>query len=628
MGSSGMTERLDQETNGSPEFDALLDYLKRTRSFDCSAYKRGSLMRRVQKRMQSVNIDSFVDYSDYLEVHPEEFAHLFNTILINVTSFFRDDTAWDYMRDEVLPRMLEAREDQPIRVWSAGCASGEEPYSIAMLLAEALGRDQFRDRVKIYATDLDDQTLNEARQASYSAKQAQTVPPPLLEKYFVHDTDRFIFDKEIRRSVIFGRHDLVQDAPISRVNLLICRNTLMYFDVEAQRRILARFHFALAEAGVLFLGKAEMLLMYSQLFAPVDLRRRIFRKIARDTWRDRMAIMNQAAGDEDFHTNGDRAVLVSAALDASPSAQVVIDGGGTLTMFNERARSILGLSQNDLGRPIQDLEMSYRPLEIRSLIDQSVEQRRPTTLRDVKWPSATRAAAFYDVHIVPLLDGARTIGISIALNDVSRAQELQVQLDQSKQDLETAYEELQSTNEELETTNEELQSTVEELETTNEELQSTNEELETMNEELQSTNEELQTINEELRERSEALNTANSFLESILTGVRGGVVVLDHEMRVVAWNHRAEDLWGLRDDEVKGQNFLNLDIGLPTHQLLPAIRTALNGDGRYGEITLTATNRRGKGISCKVTATPLRGAGPKARGVILMMDEQAGTIEH
>lgn len=201
-------------------------------------------------------------------------------------------------------------------------------------------------------------------------------------------------------------------------------------------------------------------------------------------------------------------------------------------------------------------------------------------------------------------------------------QELQQQLNRSKQDLETAYEELQSTNEELETTNEELQSTVEELETTNEELQSTNEELETMNEELQSTNEELQAINGEVRKRGDELNHANSFLESILTGVRSGVVVLDRELHVLAWNHRAEDLWGLRGDEVKGQNFLNLDIGLPTDQLRGSIRASLSSDAHFAEVTLPALNRRGKAISCRVMATPLMGTDRENRGVILLMDEQ------
>jgi two-component system CheB/CheR fusion protein len=613
---------------GEPkDFEPLLDYLTRVRGFDFTAYKRPSLMRRIQKRIQTVGIERFGDYMDYLEVHPDEFEQLFNYILINVTGFFRDESAWDLLRDEVIPAVIgELGSTRIVRIWSAGCASGEETYSIAMLLAEALGRDAFRDRVKIYATDVDDQALGQARAATYMERQVQPVPPPFLDRYFVRDNDRFVFDKDLRRSVIFGRHDLIQDAPISRVNILLCRNTLMYFNTEAQNRILARFHFALVPEGVLFLGKAEMLFTYSRLFTPIDLRRRVFKKIAKDGWRDRMAILNQAADDD---ANGPTGPMYSAILDASPHPQIAIDNAGTLAMFNERARSIFNIVPSDIGRPIQDLEMSYRPVELRSLIDQAGGERRTVTLNDVEWQMVGRPPRFFDVSVVPLIDGGgRVLGMSISFNDVTRAQDLQVQLDRSRHDLETAYEELQSTNEELETTNEELQSTVEELETTNEELQSTNEELETMNEELQSSNEELQTINDELRQRGDDLNQSNGFLESILTGMRSGVIVLDRELHVIAWNPRAEDLWGLRADEVRSQNFLNLDIGLPTGQLREGIRACLNGDGGHMEEVVPATNRRGRGITCRISATPLTGGNKEVRGVILIMDEQASGSTH
>ena len=616
-------DRITEEKQ-QQEFDGLLEYLKRTRGFEFNAYKRGSLMRRILKRLHTVNLDRFGDYTDYLEVHPEEFGHLFNVVLINVTTFFRDEPAWEFMRDEVVKKLVAERPSgEPIRVWSAGCASGEETYSLAMLMVEAMGREQFRDRVKIYATDVDEQALNQARAASYPEKQVQLVPAPLVQEYFVQDGDRFVFDKDLRRSVIFGRHDLIQDSPISRVNVLVCRNTLMYFNTEAQSRILARFHFALAESGVLFLGKAEMMLAHSQMFTPLDLRRRIFRKITKNNWRERLQIMNQASGEPMVEEGNNHAALYPAAFDVSADAQFVIDSAGALAFFNERSRTLFGLAPTDLGRPLQDLQLSYRPIELRSIVNQSLEERRPVTVKEVPWDASARDGRAYDVQVVPLTDGGgQRAGVSVSFVDVSRVQELQIQLNRSKQDLETAYEELQSTNEELETTNEELQSTVEELETTNEELQSTNEELETMNEELQSTNEELQTINEELRERSDDLNSANGFLESVLTGVRAGVVVVDRELHVIAWNHRAEDLWGLRGDEVKGQNFLNLDIGLPMGELRAAMRACLSGESEYGETVVGATNRRGRAISCRVTCTPL-GSGRDVRGVILMMDEQS-----
>ena len=260
------------EPDSPPELEPLLDYLKRTRGFDFTAYKRSSLNRRVRKRMQSVAIPEFAEYIDYLEIHPEEFQHLFNTILINVTGFFRDPAAWQYLAAEVIPRILGDRPGEPVRVWSAGCASGQEAYSIAILLAEAVGMERFRHLVKIYATDVDEEALAQARLAAYSPKDVEDVPPPLLARYFERTPNHYVFNKELRRSVIFGRHDLVQDAPISRVHLLLCRNTLMYLNRETQANILTRFHYALNGGGFLFLGKAEMLLTHSHLFTPVDLK--------------------------------------------------------------------------------------------------------------------------------------------------------------------------------------------------------------------------------------------------------------------------------------------------------------------------------------------------------------------
>jgi two-component system, chemotaxis family, CheB/CheR fusion protein len=605
-----------------PAFEALLEYLKRTRGFEFSAYKPTSLMRRVQKRMQTVGIQSFSEYEDYLEVHPEEFGHLFNAILINVTAFFRDEPAWSHLRDVLLPASLAS--GAPVRVWSAGCASGEEAYSVTMLLAELLGRDELRERVKVYGTDVDEHALNQARVASYTEKQVAAVPPALVGKYFTREGDQYVFDKELRRSVIFGRHDLIQDAPISRVDLLLCRNTLMYFNSEAQGRVLARLHFALADDGILVLGKAEMLLTHPQLFIPIDLRRRLFKKVPKDSWRDRFAVANHATGDDEGGSAVSQAMMSKSAFDASPHAQLVINEVGLLTLCNDRARALFNIGANDVGRPIQDLELSYRPIELRSLISQAVDERRAISIREIAFNGSAREPRYFDVNVAPLpVVNGRSAGVTVAFTDVTRVQELQAQLARSKQDLETAYEELQSTNEELETTNEELQSTVEELETTNEELQSTNEELETMNEELQSSNEELQTMNEELRDRGDDLNRANGFFESILTGVRSGVVVIDRDFRVIAWNHRAEDLWGLRADEVNGQNFLNLDIGLPTGELRTTIRECLSGESEYTDVVIPATNRRGRAVFCHVTGSPLVGADKDIRGVILLMDEQA-----
>ena len=607
------------------DLEVLLDYLRRSRSFDFTGYKRTSLSRRIDKRMQDVGVDSYLGYLDHLEVDPEEFTQLFNTILLNVTSFFRDPPAWEYLGAQVLPKLAAGKaDDEPVRIWSAGCASGEEAYTLAMVAAEALGPEAVRERVKIYATDVDEDALSQARQARYTAKQVEGVPPELLERHFERNGDGYVFSKELRRSVIFGRHDLIQDAPISRIDLLVCRNTLMYLNSETQSHVLARFSFALREGGCLMLGKAEMLLTHSDLFTSLDLKRRVFRKVPGATLHERLMVLTDAGDRPAGHQRGRDERIRTAAMEASPEAQIVVDAGGYLTLANERARVMFKLTGDDLARPFQDLELSYRPLELRSKIQQVYVERRPSQVDEVEWPTPSGEVAHLEVQVVPLIDDhQKLLGASINFSDVTRSRRYKEELEHANQGLEDAYAELQSTNEELETTNEELQSTVEELETTNEELQSTNEELETMNMEMQATNEELQTINDELGQRTTELNQLNSFLESIWAGLDGAVAVLDPDLQVLVWNHGSEDLWGVRQEEVQGQHFLNLDIGLPIDQVRPALRAAMSDEHRSQSITIEAINRRGRTVTCRVTCSPLLDSDKSLRGVIMVVVEQS-----
>ncbi|HEU4641677.1 MAG TPA: CheR family methyltransferase [Gemmatimonadaceae bacterium] len=616
-----------QNPESGQDFESLLEFLKRNRGFDFTGYKRSTLRRRIAKRMQAVGMASYASYMDFLEVHPEEFAALFDTVLINVTGFFRDPDTWELLRREVIPSLIAAKPaDQSIRVWSAGCASGEEAYSLAILFAEALGEDAFHQRMKIYATDADESALAHARLGTYTARQVEAVPADLLERYFESMGAHFQVRKDVRRQVIFGRHDLIQDAPISRVDMLVCRNTLMYFNSETQARILARFHFALNEGGILFLGRAETLLTRNNHFRPVDLKRRISAKIALPTLRDQLLLMSQAGADETMAQLDNHRRARDAALDASPVAQLVVDPEGALVFASERARTLFGISTGDIGRPLQDLTVSYKPVELRSRIEETMADRRPTTLKEVEWPHGAGEVHWFDIQFAPLVDvTARLLGTSVTFTDVTGSKRLRRELEHANQELESAYEELQATNEELETTNEELQSTVEELETTNEELQSSNEELETMNEELHSTNEELQTINDEVRQRSDELNQANSLLEAILRSFRGGVVVVDRELHVLLWNDMAEELWGLRRAEVVGKNFLNLDIGLPLEQLRAPLRAALGDAAARGETTIAAVNRRGRSIQVLVSTTPLVSADGGGEGVILTMEDSGAT---
>jgi two-component system CheB/CheR fusion protein len=602
-----------------PAFESLLEHIKEERGFDFTGYKRASLARRVQRRIEANQLESFEQYHDFLLVHPDEFTQLFDTILINVTGFFRDPDAWAYLQDELLPGMLSRREGHPIRAWTAGCASGEEAYTLAMVLAEALGPDEFRERVKIYATDVDEDALAHARQATYTERELTAVPEPLRDRYFEQTGNRFAVRKEFRRSVIFGRNDLVQDAPISHVDILTCRNTLMYFTAEAQAQILNRMHFALRPDGILFLGKAEMLLSHSAYFRPLELRRRFFRKIPTEPRESRppgpAAVDDAATGSE--HEVGR---LRHLALMSSASAQIVLDAEGRLSLSNHRATHLFGLTQRDIGRPFQDLEVSYRPVELRGHLAEALSHRRPAWLRDIELVRSGGETLSLDVQIIPLQDEAGVeLGATLIFHDVTQYRQLQRDLQYANRQLETAYEELQSTNEELETTNEELQSTVEELETTNEELQSTNEELETMNEELQSMNDELQFSNDALRDRQEEVDRLNRFMTSVLSSMNAGVAVVDGDMRVLAWNTRAEDLWGVRSDEAMGEHVMNLDIGLPVEQLRQPLRAQLT-DGDIGPQTSTieAVNRRGRQVQLRVTISRIVDHEPPSSAMLVM----------
>jgi two-component system CheB/CheR fusion protein len=589
-------------------FEALLEYLRQSRGFDFTGYKRSSLKRRVRKQMQSRGIDNFGDYLDYLQVHSEEFLSLFNTVLINVTAFFRDKSAWNYLQQEIIPRIIRDKSERgTIRVWSAGCASGQEAYTLAMLLAEALGTEQFRRRVKIYATDVDEEALDLARQASYTAKDLKPVTSELQEKYFEAAGGQYIFRPDLRRTVIFGRHDLIQDAPISRLDLLVCRNTLMYFNAETQAKILNRFHFALNDSGFLFLGKAEMLLTHANVFTPVSLANRIFSRVPGRNRRDRFREMSPMTESEASNNLESYLHLRESAFDAVPIPQLIVDSHGNLVLANAAARTMFGINRLSLGSPLRDLEISYRPLELRSQIERVENERRLIIVRDVVRNLQDEKRQYLDVQFNPLEDnGGEFLGVSISFNDVTRYRQLQEQLQKSHYELETANEEFQSTNEELETTNEELQST--------------NEELETMNEELQSTNEELQTLNDELHLRTNELNQANALLNSILASLEAGVVVIDRQFKILSWNEEAANLWGLRVDEVKDQSLFSLDIGLPVEQLREPIRNCLATGEKHQSILLSAINRRGKTIQCRINYNPLISSQPEIQGVILLME--------
>jgi two-component system CheB/CheR fusion protein len=608
-----MTTADSNETD--QEFEALLDFIHQRHGFDFRGYKRSSLCRRIEKRMKEVGRADFADYLAFLEVEPREYAQLVNTVLINVTAFFRDEPAWTVLQQSAIPQILRDKApDDAIRVWSAGCATGEEAYSLAMIVAEAIGVQDFQRRVKIYATDLDEAALAAARNAVYPAAALASIPDGLVERYFEETGGSFTFRRDLRKSIIFGRHNLLSDAPISRVDLLACRNLLIYLDIETQAQVLPRLHYAMTSGGILFLGKAETQIASSKLFEPIDLRSRIFRKRKAHSPRSHLDMFTAVS------TGPHRQIVTQRLLEdmigAAPVATIGVGADGQLLSANIVARRLFGLAEPDVGQPFHDLQLSYRPVDLRSRIEEAVRTRQIVRIEDVEYFRSSTDTLRLCVEVTPLFNNGLHAATAISFVDVTRQYELQQQLNAANHILETTIEELQSANEELETTNEELQSTNEELETTNEELQSTNEELETTNEELRSTNEELEATNEELRARTAQLDEQRTYTEAVLGSIGTGIIVADRELRVTSWNRWNENMWGMRRDETKGRSLLSLDVGLPLARIEDQLRRVL-ATGEPERVELAAVDRRGRSIHYQMIVSPLRLNGAEITGLVI-----------
>jgi two-component system CheB/CheR fusion protein len=349
-----------------------------------------------------------------------------------------------------------------------------------------------------------------------------------------------------------------------------------------------------------------MLLTNANLFVPLDIKCRVFAKVPDAGQRPRAPVTLNGERNENPVTRNSR--LRELVLEESPVARIVVDDGGVLAMANQKARMLFSINERDVGRPLQDLEISHRPAELRKLIEEAYIGRRTVTQTSVERRFEDGETQYFDIVVAPLLSqGESPYGVAITYLDVTHYGKLQDDLKRSR--------------EQVQVTNEQLQSSNQELETTTEELQSTNEELETMNEELQSTNEELQTVNEELRQRTDEMNQLNAFFASVLGSLRQAAVVVNHNLNVLIWNHRAEDLWGLRADEVQGEDLISLDIGLPVGELEAPLEQALSSASSSTDLHLEAVNRRGRSVTCEVRVMPLVSAKQGLYGGIVLMRE-------
>src|SRR5713226_2210037 len=491
----------------------LLHQLAERRGLELRGYKVTTLERRIRRRMFQLKIGNFREYLDFFTNNPNEINDLLNTILINVTAFFRDPQAWEVLRKTILPYLCRGlRSGDPLRVWSAGCASGEEAYSAAILIAEHFGSKLADYDVKIYATDIDDDALNTARRAEYPAKLLRRVPPELRAKYFTGDKVMRV-NRDVRRLVIFGKSNLAFDAPISHVKLLICRNALIYFDAATQERIMMRLHYALAPGGILFLGKSESQLRSASLFRPIDPKWRFFERVG--VPRDDKEIAMPVSSEDDLRarTNEEVSLLklyYNSLLQTLDPGIIVLDSRDIILIENPAALDLWRVSGKKLvGKPLAESELAARCPEMLSRL----ESTRPGNI-EVSFECNTPNDRKIAVTLRPIMTEKNKgrAGTLLYMEDVSPK--------------------------------EKLQSTIEALETTTEELQSANEELETTNEELQSTNEELETTNEELQLRGKELDSLNARYSDNLENLPWPVMLVDRNQNILIWNSPARRLFG------------------------------------------------------------------------------------
>ncbi|WP_164008895.1 CheR family methyltransferase [Pyxidicoccus trucidator] len=578
------------------ELEAILEKVRQTRNFDFRNYKRATLQRRIERRMTATRCRTRAAYLALLEREPQEVNTLVSSMLIKLTTFFRDREVWMGL-DRVLRELAQRRRpDQELRIWSAGCATGEEAYSIAIAAAEALGPGYPGPELKVFGTDVEEAAVAFARRGIYSPAQLENVSKERLARWFTPAPGGYAVRKEIRRSVVFGVNNLVSDAPVSRIDLILCRNVFIYLDSELQKRVLGRFHFALRREGLLVLGRSELIPFAARLFEPLDLPHRIYRKDFRQEvpLTPQQRLMNLVEPDplpsqphappRELPRSPSRDVL-----DSQPCPLIATDLDGTVTLWNRAATRLWGYKEADVaGKKLASLGLPGLGQDL--LVEQSARVRGGRSEREVVdgvFESMDREPVHLRVQVSPLRGpGSELQGLIYVAHDITALHGLEQNLQRATEELQasnlrlqSSNEELRASNEELETTNEELQSANEELQTTNEELQSTNEELETTNEELQSTNSELDATNRELAHRTEEMDALTFCQRTIIRTLSVAVLVLDAQGRITTWNLAAERLLGLTEREAVGQVLWTLRIPALKRALLQRLRKQL-AEGR------------------------------------------------
>ena len=573
--------------DGEEGLDRVLQVLRRAKDADFSRYKRATVVRRVARRMALHRVESYAQYAKHLLAHPDEVDALYEDLLIKVSAFFRDPSSFAALRAKVLPQLFKGRgASQPVRIWVPGCSTGEEAYSIAITVMEHLGQHRISIPVQIFATDLSERAVERARAGLYPENIVADVSPERLRRFFTKVDRGYQIAKPIRDMCVMAHQNLIKDPPFSRIDLVSCRNVLIYMEPALHRRLFTIFHYALRPGGYLMLGSSETVGTFSNLFQLLDRKGKIYARRQASVQvefdvppsaepADRPAAdaskSKSAARDGDVQKEVDRIILRRYC----PPGVVISEDFEILQFRGDVAAYLKPAS----GRATLNLlkMVSERLLfEVKAALDRA-KDGRPVRSPKVKFARGDRAASEIRIQVIPLFRDPRSERQYLVLfENVSgpddavppaaeppllpaRRSRIERDLARVQDELETTKEHLQSIIEEQEATNEELKSANEEVLSSNEELQSTNEELETAKEELQSTNEELTTLNEELQTRNAELSQVNSDITNLLTSVNIPIVMVGNDLRIRRFTPPSERLL----------NLIPGDVGRPITDIKP-----------------------------------------------------------
>ncbi|WP_141734430.1 chemotaxis protein CheB [Oligoflexus tunisiensis] len=559
-------------------FKAILELLKRHTKVDFLQYKPNTLKRRLQRRLKSNRVD-LEQYFEMLKKDEAEVKRLFQDVLISVTEFFRDTEQYEALRHCLKRYLQEHRNSSLLRIWSAGCSTGEEPYSIAIIINELLRELKLSSDVQIFATDINDEAMAIARRGLYSSASLAEAPMEIVDRYFERLEGGYQVKKSIRESVVFARHDLTRDPPFLKMDLICCRNVFIYFDQPLQDRIIKIFHYALKPGGILFLGKSESTGSTGStksFFTSIDGNFKIFRRNERPSdpsisFSSLQLERGEAKFKSEWPKSKDTIEQLNAMLRAFAPNCIVVDEDLSVREVYGTARRYLELPEGS------------QTLSIDKLLNPTIRNKTITLLHRAKRNHEMAVGMYFDFH----KDGAReviqprvfpikinheprlvlsfeTVAVPLdeKLESSSHNKSMANEFEQLERELAATREHLQTVIEEQETSNEELQALNEELHSANEELQSTNEELETSNEELQSTNEELTTLNEELNVKSAELIDLNNYLTAVQDAIQYPTIVVDRNLNLVRFNRCAELVFRLHPSQ-KGKNIRLISTSEP-----------------------------------------------------------------